>query len=45
MSNYAETIKARGNLITLMLREDHQKIRQLFDQFHERRINTRNGTS
>ncbi len=34
MSNYAETIKARGNLITLMLREDHQKLRQLFDQFH-----------
>lgn len=34
MSKYAETIKARGNLITLMLREDHQKIRQLFDQFH-----------
>jgi hemerythrin superfamily protein len=34
MSNYTETIKARGNLITLMLREDHQKVRQLFDQFH-----------
>lgn len=35
MSNYTETIKARGNLITLMLREDHQKVRQLFDQFDE----------
>ncbi|HEV8328416.1 MAG TPA: hemerythrin domain-containing protein [Nitrospiraceae bacterium] len=33
MANYAKSIKARENLITLMLREDHQKIRQLFDQF------------
>ena len=34
MANYAKTIKAKGNLITLMLCEDHQKVRQLFEQFH-----------
>lgn len=34
MANYVKTIKAKGNLITLMLCEDHQKVGQLFDQFH-----------
>ncbi|MEO5631261.1 MAG: hemerythrin domain-containing protein [Nitrospiraceae bacterium] len=35
MANHAQTIEARVILITLMLREDHQKGRQLFDQFDE----------
>jgi hemerythrin superfamily protein len=35
MANHAQTIKARATLIMLMLREDHQKIKQLFDQFNE----------
>ena len=35
MANHAQKIDARATLITLMLREDHQKVRQLFDQFHE----------
>ena len=35
MANHAQTIDARATLITLMLREDHQKVRQLFDQFDE----------
>ena len=35
MANHAQTIEARVTLITLMLREDHQKGRQLFDQFDE----------
>jgi hemerythrin superfamily protein len=33
MANHAQRIEARATLITLMLREDHQKVRQLFDQF------------
>jgi hemerythrin superfamily protein len=40
MANHAQTIEARATLITLMLREDHQKITQLFDQFdHTTNIN------
>ncbi len=35
MANHPQTIDARPTLITLMLREDHQKVRQLFDQFDE----------
>lgn len=35
MANHATSIDARATLITLMLREDHQKVRQLFDQFNE----------
>ena len=35
MANHANTINARPTLITLMLREDHQKVRQRFDQFNE----------
>jgi hypothetical protein len=31
MANHAQTIEARVTLITLMLREDHQKVRQLLD--------------
>ena len=33
MANHAQTIEARATFITLMLREDHQKVRQLFKQF------------
>ncbi len=35
MANRENTIDARATLITLMLREDHGKIRQLFDHFNE----------
>ena len=35
MANHAQKFDARPTLITLMLREDHQKVRQLFDQFHK----------
>jgi hemerythrin superfamily protein len=35
MANHAQTIEARPTLITLMLREDHQKVKQLLDQFNE----------
>jgi hemerythrin superfamily protein len=35
MANQGNTIDARATLITLMLREDHQKIKRLFDQFNE----------
>jgi hemerythrin superfamily protein len=35
MANHGNTIDARATLITLMLREDHQKVKQLFDQFNE----------
>ena len=35
MANHAERIDARVTIVTLMLREDHQKLKQLFDQFHE----------
>ena len=33
MANHENTIDARATLITLMLREDHQKLKELFDQF------------
>ena len=33
MENHARAIDARATFITLMLREDHQKLRQLFEQF------------
>jgi hemerythrin superfamily protein len=33
MANHTQTIEARATFITLMLREDHQKLRQLFEQF------------
>ncbi len=33
MANHAQTIEARATFITLMLREDHQKVRHLFEQF------------
>lgn len=33
MANHAQTIKASATLIILMLREDHQKVRQMYDQF------------
>ena len=33
MANHAQTIEARATFITLMLREDHRKITQLFEQF------------
>ena len=32
MANYTQNMEARAIFITLMLREDHQKIRQLFEQ-------------
>lgn len=35
MANHGNTIDARATFITLMLREDHQKVQQLFDQFNE----------
>jgi hemerythrin superfamily protein len=35
MANHGNTIDARATLVTLMLREDHQKLKQLFDQFNE----------
>jgi hemerythrin superfamily protein len=35
MANHGNTTDARATLITLMLREDHQKVKQLFDQFNE----------
>ena len=35
MANHVQEFDARPTLITLMLREDHQKVRQLFDQFHK----------
>lgn len=33
MANHAQTIRARATFITLMLREDHRNLRQLFEQF------------
>jgi hemerythrin superfamily protein len=33
MANHENTIDARATFITLMLREDHQKLKELFDQF------------
>jgi hemerythrin superfamily protein len=33
MANHAQTIRTRATFITLMLREDHQKVKQLFEQF------------
>ena len=33
MANQAQTIEARATFITLMLREDHRNLRQLFEQF------------
>ena len=33
MANHVQTIEARPTLITLMLREDHQKLKELFGQF------------
>jgi hypothetical protein len=33
MANYEHAIDARATFITLMLREDHQKLKDLFDQF------------
>ena len=33
MANHAQTIEARATFITLMLREDHQQVKQLFEQF------------
>lgn len=35
MATHGNTIDARATLITLMLREDHQKVKQLFNQFKE----------
>ena len=35
MTNYGDMIDSRATLITLMLREDHQKLKQLFTQFNE----------
>lgn len=35
MANHGNTIDARATFITLMLREDHQKVKQLFAQFNE----------
>ena len=33
MANHENAIDAKGTFITLMLREDHQKLKELFDQF------------
>ena len=33
MANHTQTIEARATFITLMLREDHQKVKHLFEQF------------
>ena len=33
MANHENTIDARATFITLMLREDHQKLKELFNQF------------
>ena len=35
MASHAERIDARATFITLMLHEDHQKIKELFNQFDE----------
>jgi hemerythrin superfamily protein len=35
MANHKNAIDARATFITLMLREDHQKVKQLFNQFNE----------
>ena len=35
MASHAETIDARATFIKLMLQEDHQKIKELFNQFDE----------
>lgn len=35
MANHENAIDARATFITLMLREDHQKVKQLFHQFDE----------
>ena len=35
MANHEHAIDARATFITLMLREDHQKVKQLFAQFNE----------
>lgn len=35
MANDANRSNARATLITLMLREDHQKVKQLFDQYND----------
>ena len=35
MANHRNAIDARATLITLMLCEDHQKVKLLFDQFNE----------
>ncbi len=35
MANHAQNFDTRPTLITLMLREDHHKVRQLFERFQE----------
>jgi hemerythrin superfamily protein len=40
MANHESAIDARATFITLMLREDHQKLKELFDQFGTTTNNT-----
>ena len=44
MANHENAFDARANFITLMLREDHQKIKELFDQFGKTTNNTEKRT-
>ena len=44
MANHAQKIDARATLITLMLREDHQQLKELFDQFDKTTNNTEKRT-
>jgi hemerythrin superfamily protein len=39
MANYKNAIDARATFIMLMLREDHQKVQQLFDRFNHSTTN------
>ena len=41
MAHHTQTIETRATFITLMLREDHQKIRQLFEQIDNTTMTTK----
>ena len=44
MANHENAIDARATFITLMLREDHQQLKELFDQFGKTTNNTEKRT-
>jgi hemerythrin superfamily protein len=44
MANHEHAIDARATFITLMLREDHQKLKELFEQFGNTTNNTEKRT-